>query len=512
MRVLVADGDSSRQKALADACAARGYVVDRAGHGPGALEQALERPPGVVVCPVDLPVIDGARLAEILRANPRTRAVSMLYLVEDELDAPLSLDLRDRVVASPWAEQDVLEQLEAIAERKGRDAEPARDVELEGKLAQIALVDLIQMLHLSRKTGTLRVTPDGAAEAAEIHLLDGQILDAVETLRDGSTIGGEKALFRMLAWRQGHFSFAPGRPDARPRITQPTRALLLEGARQLDESAQLRGHLPGPDVPLRFRVPRRELETRAQPLTREVLAAIETWRRVGEIVDRCPVPDAQVVRVLHELLRRGALEVDLPGAAAEAPGAESEGAFTPQQRRRARDWAAAQVPPAGPVLKALVVPASPALVAPFTEALCACSDFVADRGRTSGPPWSAVAALGHFVLGDELRLRLLAVSPDPRLAPTWEVAAYGSLGTIILLDTPLAPSLAQVERISGALRATSARPLRHAVQVASGAPTLGDAERSELERGGGGPLFVLPRDPDPERIAVVRNLLAGLVP
>jgi hypothetical protein len=50
------------------------------------------------------------------------------------------------------------------------------------------------------------------------------------------------------------------------------------------------------------------------------------------------------------------------------------------------------------------------------------------------------------------------------------------------------------------------------VQVGSGAPTLGDAERGELERSGGGPLFVLPRDPDPERIAIVRNLLAGLVP
>lgn len=512
MRVLIADGDSTRQKALADACTARGHVVDRASHGPGALELALERPPGAVICPVDLPVIDGARLAEILRANPRTRALCMVYLVEDELDAPLSLDLRDRVVASPWAEQDVLEQLEAIAERRGRSDDAARDAELEGKLAQIALVDLIQMLHLSRKTGTLRVTAEGAAEPAEILLHEGQLVDAVQTLRDGSTIGGEKALFRMLAWRQGHFSFAPGRSDARARISQPTRALLLEGARQLDEATQLRGHLPGPDVPLRFRVPRRELEARAQPLTREVLAAIETWRRIGEIIDRCPVPDAQVVRVLHDLLRRGALEVDLPGATPEGPGPESEGAFTAQQRRRARDWAAAQVPPAGPVLKALVVPASPALIPPFFEALCACSDFVADPGRASGPAWVGVAGLGHFVLGDELRLRLLAISPDPRLAPTWELASYGSLGTLVLLDTPLAPSLAQVERVSAALRAASARPLRHAVQVGSGAPTLGDAERGELERSGGGPLFVLPRDPDPERIAIVRNLLAGLVP
>jgi CheY-like chemotaxis protein len=510
VRVLLADGDAARLKSLAEACAARGHVVDRATHGPAALEIALERLPDVIVCPIDLPIIDGSRLSEILRANPRTRGASLVFLVEDELDAPLSLDLRDRIVVAPWHESDVLEQLDAILERERRTDPGKRDAELEGKLSQISLVDLLQMLHLSRKSGTLELSPEGSGERAVVQLAEGHISDASLPLRDGTRIGGEKALFRLLALRQGHFSFVPGRRPARARITEPTRTLLLEGMRQQDEWKQLEGRVPGPETALVFKTPRRELESRAQPLMREVLAAIETYRRIGEILDRCPVPDAQVMRVVAELLRRGALTVDTTRVDAGAAGAGAgEGIFSAAQRRRLREWAGAQVPSLGPTLKALIVPASPQLMPAFTSALRECSDFVAEsaRGRES----VAVRTLGHFGLGDDLHLRLLALSPDVRVAPAWEVAAFGMVGAVVLLGIPLAPSLAAVERAIAVLSA-GGRPVRHVVESASSTPTLGDAERSELERAGGGPLFVLAGDADAERLATLRHVFAGIVP
>ncbi len=508
MRVLLADGDAVRLKSLAEACAARGHVVDRATHGPAALELALERLPDVVVCSIDLPIIDGSRLAEILRVNPRTRGASLVFLVEDELDAPLSLDLRDRIVVAPWREADVLEQIDAVLERERRGDAGKRDAELEGKLSQISLADLLQMLHLSRKTGTLELLPDGAGERAVIQLSEGQISDASLPLADGSRIGGEKALFRLLALRQGHFSFLPGKRSTRARISEPTRTLLLEGARQQDEWKQLEGRVPGPDTPLVFKTPRRELEARAQPLMREVLAAIDTYRRIGEILDRCPVPDAQVMRVLAELLRRGALVVDTSRPDTAAPGA-GEGIFSAAQRRRLREWAGAQVPALGPTLKALIVPASPQLMPAFTGALRDCSDFVAESARGREPV--ALRTLGHFGLGDDVSLRLLAISPDARVAPAWEVAAFGMVGAVVLLGIPLAPSLSAVERVSAVL-AAGGRPIRHVVESASSTPTLGDAERGELERAGGGPLFVLPGEPEPDRLAILRNLFSGIVP
>ena len=70
MRILIADAEGLRAKELAEACMASGHSVERVAHGAAALELALERLPELVICPLDLPIIDGGRLAEILRSNP----------------------------------------------------------------------------------------------------------------------------------------------------------------------------------------------------------------------------------------------------------------------------------------------------------------------------------------------------------------------------------------------------------------------------------------------------------
>ena len=73
MRSLIADGDQLRAKTIAEACIGRDYQVDRSKHGAEALELALELLPDVVICPLDLAVIDAVHLSGILRSNPRTQ-------------------------------------------------------------------------------------------------------------------------------------------------------------------------------------------------------------------------------------------------------------------------------------------------------------------------------------------------------------------------------------------------------------------------------------------------------
>ena len=123
MRLLVADHDRGRAKGVAEACTGRGHIVEVAAHGATALELSLERIPEAVICPIDLAVIDGVRLAEILRGNPRTRGTSFIFLVNDELDAPISMDSRDATVVAPWHEADVLDHVDAILERSARFGE-----------------------------------------------------------------------------------------------------------------------------------------------------------------------------------------------------------------------------------------------------------------------------------------------------------------------------------------------------------------------------------------------------
>lgn len=510
MRILIADGDGARSKGLFEALAERGHEIDRASHGPAALELALERSPDVIVCPSDLPVIDGARLAEILRGNPRTKEVSFVFLVEDELDAPISLHVRDRIVASPWRESTVLAHVEGNRALEFRD-EPGPEVEIEGKLSQLSLVDLLQMFHLGRKTGKLEVVLDGVASPALIQIEAGQIVDASLEIPGGDRIHGEKALFRLMAARRGRFAFSRGSAEGDPAIERPTRELLIEAARQLDEWLQLRGRLPQRGTRLVQRVPGQRFSGGTHPVVREVLEAVAAHGEIGEILDRCAVSDAQVARVLVRLLQHRVLEVE--SAEADTSGSQpgDQLIFTQAQRRRLRDWACARGE-APAIVRVLAVPADAQALKDFLDVLRDQPDFHVDPASRSASPGLQLCKLGHFALGEDLWLRIVVLPPGDSCQPVWEVAAHGMLGALLLLRTPVAPALQAVERVCAALRRASGSPIVQVVETSAAAPTLGEAERNELERVGDGPLFALPTEPDPERLAVLQNLFARLVP
>ena len=69
-----------RARRVVSACLAHGFDTHHAETGAAALETALAEAPQLVVVSVELPLIDGPRLAEILRANPRTAEARCLFL------------------------------------------------------------------------------------------------------------------------------------------------------------------------------------------------------------------------------------------------------------------------------------------------------------------------------------------------------------------------------------------------------------------------------------------------
>src|SRR5947207_3077318 len=169
---------------------------------------------------------------------------------------------------------------------------------IEGPLRELGIHDVFQLLDLSRKTGVLRVTSElrhnagtvyfdgGTIIFAEIRtnphplgallLRTGKITEAdLERGRDMQQRQGDKrrigeilvalgaitprelerqvrfqieeVVFEMMSWREGYFSFTEGpltdvATDATVRI--PTEALLMEGARRIDEWSRIEGRIP----------------------------------------------------------------------------------------------------------------------------------------------------------------------------------------------------------------------------------------------------------------------------
>jgi len=510
MRVLIADADEDRAQSLAESCRACDHSVDWARHGASALEVALERLPEVIVCPIDLPVIDAGRLCQILRSNPRTRMASFVFLVKDDLDAPLSMDPRDLTVCAPWDEPQILAHLSAIAERNSRFGEIRPGSEMEGSLEQVALVDLLQLFQMNRKSGHVRVHQEGGDSPSVITIRAGQVIDASVPIPTGGAVVGEKALYRILSWSGGRFEFVPGSVSESGRIRRPMRALLMEGMRQVDELERRLPDLPPLDARLEVRLEHEKLPDNLHPLTREVLDAIELTPTVQAVLDGCTYPDYQVLQVLADLLRRGGAAIDksMLTSPTERP---DQGLFTSSQLRRLRDQVRNNGQGSGQTLKVAVLAARPELLREFHEAMRECPDYRSHPRLMREPERAAgLGPLGHIPLGDGCSLRVVGLPTTLDHAPLWPLVSYGMLGAIVLPDPVADEWLAGTAEACGLLAGSSELRAVHLLLPQGHEVSLSDV-KSQLSSLDTGAVFSLPAAPNDERLPVLRNLFARLI-
>jgi hypothetical protein len=334
------------------------------------------------------------------------------------------------------------------------------------------------------------------------------VIDALVPLRDGTALVGEKALYRLLQWGHGRFEFVPGDVAEPARIRKPTRVALLEGMRQRDEWDQLCREMPPLDT--RLRVAERGGSAALEPgsIAREVLEAVETYRRIDAVIDHCPHPDYEILRALSELLGRGEVRALAEEGRAALPG--QGGLLGPVQLRRLREWTSGQRPRPGPLLKVLVAAPESALVAALVDLLREATDFVVDARLLREPRrLQGLCILGHVPLAEGLSLRLIALPTDPVYEPLWDVACHGMLGAILLLGSEGEAGLEETEHLFHRLRERSGRPVVHALlEEHTPAPI---ALRERIDKLGGEGAIALAGG-RAEATEALRELFARLLP
>ena len=511
--VLIADGDVRRAKRLEQACAALGFETRTAAHGASALEMALADVPEVVVAPFDLPLIDASKLADILHTNPRTQSVRFLFLGRalPHMGEP---GPGDEVVPEDLDAGELARRVEGMLSRLARLDEVGQvedDAEVEGKLSKIGLADLLQLFNANAKTGTLeveRLDPGGRSERGVIHLDRGQIVQAAT-----GNVEGEKALFRLLAWGEGSFAFAPRKVDVVPEIQKPLRALLMEGMRQIDEANRVGSALPPLDAQVALRVKSADLPNMVHPLTQEVLLLLEIYTQVQELVDHCSYPDYQVLRTLHTLMERGMVEIRRgPQTAVTAPG---KGLFTAAQARRLRDWLEAARGRGLPLrdAKLLLVSASAAATADFVSLLRQLSGVRLEGAFAGGTFCAAdLARVGRIAVDGDLGIEIVHVPIDAFYAPLWPLAGHGALGSLVLLEGPVGEASAAVEAPLAALRAAPRARIFHALLLRKGERALPDELRANAALIDEASLFLIPLESGKTPSDVLRTLLARILP
>jgi CheY-like chemotaxis protein len=511
--VLIADADAQRAKRVEQACAGRGLHARTAPHGAAALEMALADVPDVVVAPFELPLIDASRLADILHTNPRTAGVRFLMLGRRRPGAGQP-GPGDEVAPADLEAPEVAARVEAMVSKLARLDEVGQadeDAEVEGKLSKISLADLLQLFNQNGKTGTLELSrrdAQGRAEKAVVHLDRGNIVQA-----STGAVEGEKALFRLLAWSDGAFAFAPRRIDVVSSIQKPLRALLMEGMRQLDETRRLETTLPPLDAHVALRVKSADLPHMVHPLTQEVLLLLEIYSRVQDVVDHCSYADYQVLRTLHTLIERGMVE--LRRGPQLSAGLGGGGLFAPAQARRLHEWLDAGRPRGAPVRDAKVVVAS--------VGVGATSDFVrllrgvpgvrlsgAFAGGTFSP--RDLSSIGRLPVDGEAGIEFVHVPIEAEYAPLWPLAGQGALASLFLLEGSVADACSAVTGALNALRALPRARVFHAILLRKAERTLPEELRENLALIDEASLFLVPLESGRPSADILRPLLTRILP
>lgn len=425
-KILIADPDVNAVRPLTKALRQRGYHVQYAPDGSRALEVAVLRHPDVILFDENCRLIEARSFVQILLTNPRTDDIPVVVTTSSrELDRFRTF--RDGALQKPFNLDEVLSRIDHLCRR----VEAARDLkgdarEIEGGLSQLPLPDLLQILAMNRRTG--RLTLANGAEKGEIQLSSGQPVNA----RVGE-IEGEKALFRLIAWREGTFAFVPGPAPLRALVNRAMEDVLLEGMRQSDERERLFADLP-PIGQLLQRTPDAADLVEPHPVTAEVLQLLRAPRRISEVLDLTDSPDLEVLSAIGALLQRGIIERVAGAELTDGPllGAAEVHALRGRlmRGRSARTTLVTKVVVCGSGSRAgrWLLKALPGVAAVSAEPQALRSSF---------------GTLGRLDVSDVLRVDLIVVPTAEAARPLWRPFISGAVGAILLEESETAIRLAR---------------------------------------------------------------------
>jgi CheY-like chemotaxis protein len=299
-QILIADPHLESMRLLSRAIRERGHRIHYAPDGSQALALAVLRHPDLALFDEECGLVEARTFAQILRSNPRTAKIPIVLLAASP-KAGEERAFPDGVLKKPVNLDEVLARIDQLFRRGEAAGELRSDSEIDGHLSQLGIPDLLQFLAINKRSG--KVVLGHCGERGEIHIGGGRPLNA----RIGAT-EGEKALFRLLTWTEGTFSFTPGPPPARARVDRSMEDALLEGMRHLDELARLRPSLPPRNARIQL-ASHGDLPKDRSPVTSQVLELLGQPRTLSELVDLVPATDLDVLSALSILLQKGVVRI-----------------------------------------------------------------------------------------------------------------------------------------------------------------------------------------------------------
>lgn len=303
--LLIVDADPRNRRVLDVSLRKAGFSVTTAESAEVAHEYLEVSTPDLIIADTRLPGEDGFDFCTRVKANSRLLHIPFLFLTsEQSVDKKVrGLELGvDDYLTKPIYIKEITTRITMLLQRKQQQRLERRDsarTKFTGDIRDIAVVDLLQTIEISRKSGCLMFETE--AGSATVWFKDGAIIDA-----EMPPTSGEASIYRLFTVESGGFQLEFRNTDRPQTIVASTQALLMEGMRRVDEWTRLLEQLPPLDRVLEPAGDDFEVEG----FSAEDLALLDRFdgiRRIHEVV-RASEDDLATLTTISRLYFEGALQ------------------------------------------------------------------------------------------------------------------------------------------------------------------------------------------------------------
>ncbi|GAB4331932.1 MAG: response regulator transcription factor [Calditrichia bacterium] len=235
-KILIVDDNPHVLKLLRISLEKAGYEIYTAENGDDGLEKANAVQPDLIISDVMMPETDGIEFCWMIRENSKVPMVPFIFLTslaDQESEIRGFRAGADEYLVKPVDRQMLLEKVEALLKRANRLKEMDNEVTtpvkgFEGNLADLSTVEVIQLLNMNKRNGTLYISSD---ESGRFVFKNGELFHATLGKKEG--VDAVNAVVRL---KSGIFKFVPKIENVPKNVTGSTMNLLLDALRIMDES------------------------------------------------------------------------------------------------------------------------------------------------------------------------------------------------------------------------------------------------------------------------------------
>lgn len=229
-RILIVDPDEAASCALSPPLVRLGYDVMTSADTRAAREALETFKPDLVMINVDAFAERALWFCERMRGDARTATTPLLALV-----GPAQADLAVKCMRAGCADvltRPIHTELLAlkVQHQLSEVGVDVRECGVSGSLDEMGFTDMVQILCAGRRS--VDVFLNAEADEGRVYIREGDVVHAML-----GALRGEPAFYAMMRWKHGTFTTRQCGELPERSIHVSAMALLMEGARQLDESS-----------------------------------------------------------------------------------------------------------------------------------------------------------------------------------------------------------------------------------------------------------------------------------